>query len=165
MLRLMFEQQVAGTPASSTIYGDANATQGQRDMHWEVYPLSYNTPAPILVGGVTSSNTTGGEQINRANLNCDGSSSITRQSGSWVSSIGNISTGACAVTLASGVFSEIPTCTVSVIGALSGSNFVAVVNPTSTTNVSVDCTSMTSGSSTISDCAGYDFTMLCMGPR
>ncbi len=38
-LRLMYEQVVSGTITSSAIEGDANGSYGQRDIHWEVYPL------------------------------------------------------------------------------------------------------------------------------
>lgn len=38
-LRLFYEQAIGGTVASSVITGDALASTGQRDIHWEVYPI------------------------------------------------------------------------------------------------------------------------------
>lgn len=41
-LRLFFEQEVGGTVTSSLITADQQGSSGQRDIHWEVYPiLSY----------------------------------------------------------------------------------------------------------------------------
>lgn len=40
VLRLFYEQAVSGTVNSSGIYADAAANQGQRDIHWEVYPIN-----------------------------------------------------------------------------------------------------------------------------
>lgn len=48
-IRLMFEQAGTGISGSS-IYGDANTNLGQRDIHWEVYPMNQGVPAPILYG-------------------------------------------------------------------------------------------------------------------
>lgn len=42
VLRLMYEQTAAGSITANVITGDAEALVGQRDIHWEVYPiLSY----------------------------------------------------------------------------------------------------------------------------
>lgn len=38
-LRLMYEQDTTGTINSNIILADAVSTVGQRDIHWEVYPL------------------------------------------------------------------------------------------------------------------------------
>lgn len=38
-LRLEYEQFVSGTTASNLVVGDANASYGQRDIQWIVYPL------------------------------------------------------------------------------------------------------------------------------
>jgi len=54
VLRLMFEQNVTGTPSQSVLLADLAANNGQRDIHWEVYPINQGIPAPILVGSVVS---------------------------------------------------------------------------------------------------------------
>jgi hypothetical protein len=53
-LRLMFEQAVVATVASNVIVGDAGASVGQRDIHWEVYPINQGAPTPLLVGSIVS---------------------------------------------------------------------------------------------------------------
>jgi hypothetical protein len=106
--------------------------------------------APILVGSVTS-NASGAERIERALLNCDAASSITSQSGSWLSAIGNRSTAACSITIASGIFSDTPTCTFT-------------VKATAVQATAVNMTSVTAGT-VYGASADYDGYLICMGPR
>lgn len=122
-------------------------------------PRTQNIPAPILVGSVTS-NSSGAERVERANLNCDASSAITAQSGTWVSSIGNASAGACAVTLVTGMFSATPSCVASSSTSSGGDPLILGVTASSATAVSVDCSDNTGA-----DCSAYDFEIHCMGPR
>jgi hypothetical protein len=164
VLRLMYEQLKAGTITSSQVKADASGTVGQRDIHWEVYPINQGIPAPLLVGSVTS-NTTGLERIERAELNCDGSSSITSQSGSWISSIGNIGSGRCTVTIASGIFSSTPVCVATVKAATTTFLLGTQISPTSSTSFTVGATYITGGSATVTATTGDDFDVICMGPR
>ncbi len=39
-LRLMYEMAVSGTPSAPSLLSDGGASAGQRDIHWEVYPLN-----------------------------------------------------------------------------------------------------------------------------
>jgi hypothetical protein len=72
---------------------------------------SGNQRAPTLVGSVTS-NATGAERVERASLaSCTGSPcTITKQSGSWLSSVTRSGAGTYAYNIASGTFSDTPTC-------------------------------------------------------
>jgi hypothetical protein len=38
--RLFYEQLVSGTVGGSNIYTDASSSRGQRDLHWEAFPLN-----------------------------------------------------------------------------------------------------------------------------
>lgn len=149
-LRLMFEMLVGATVSNAGLWMDAGASNGQRDVHWEVYPINQGVPAPVLVGSVTS-NSTGAERIERAKLNCDASSSITSQSGTWLTAIGNRSTAACAITIATGIFSATPTCTLTVEAA------------------TVQATSVVMSSATAGTVYGassdYDANLICMGAK
>jgi hypothetical protein len=109
-----------------------------------------SAPAPILVGSVTSSSP-GAERIERADLNCDATSSITSQSGSWLSAIGNRSTAACSITIAAGIFSATPTCTFT-------------TKATTVQATAVNMTSATAGT-VYGASADYDGYLMCMGPR
>ncbi len=150
VLRLMYEQTVTATVSSSLILADAGANEGQRDIHWEVYPINAGYPAPVFVGSVTSGSS-GAERIERAELNCDAASSITAQSGSWLSAIGNRSTAACSVTIATGIFSATPACT-----------FTAKAATVQATSVSMS--SATAGT-VYGASADYDGYLICMGSR
>lgn len=117
MLRLFFEQEiVVPSILGSSILADASAAIGQRDIHWEVYPITQSIPAPLLVGSVTS-NSTGLERVERAyvhngsNSNCTTSPcSGVSQSGSWLTSVTRTGTGDYTLNIASGIFSTTPFC-------------------------------------------------------
>lgn len=158
-LRLMYEQSVTATVSTNTIRGDAAANNGQRDIHWEVYPINQATNFPSLVGSVTSSST-GQVRTEVANINCDAGSAITSQIGSWVSSIGNISGGACAVTLATGAFSSAPYCFAVDNSGFSTTGKIYSAQTTSATALSVDCEDDASGA-----CSSFDANIQCIGPK
>lgn len=115
--------------------------------------------APTLIGSVTS-NSNGAERIERAQLTCSASSSITRQSGTWLSTVGNLSSGVCSYTLTSGAYSDLPTCTIS------GNNNVIIstaewkVFPVTATTGSIVCTSGNAACT-----GGAAVNLICMGPR
>jgi hypothetical protein len=162
-LRLFFEQEVAATVTSSEVLADAGASSGQRDIHWEVYPIDVQAQAPTLVGSVTS-NSTGAERIERALITCSGASSVNSQSGSWISSVGNISSGVCVLTIASGIFSATPVCTANYGSTGSTDTIGTVVSAASATSVSVGC--RYHSASTSSACpSGSAFYVICMGSK
>lgn len=157
-LRLMYEQGV-GSLTSSSVIADANASYGQRDIHWEVYPLNYLVNAPILVGSVTS-NSLGAERIERITIaessSCTSNPcTITRQSGSWVSSVSWNSTGDMTLNINSGIFSSPPTCT----GSSSQLGFTIGTTPTTTSfNYVTRNSAATPGASS-------NINIVCMGPK
>jgi len=158
-LRLFYEQLASGTVTKSFINADSSAAVGQRDIHWEVYPLSFQTPAPILVGGVTSSSTSA-ERIERARINLSGASacSIVSQSGSWISSV-SATGGNCTVNFTSGTFSSAPNCSCNVAPNATNS-WCRGANSLPT---------ITSGQFTSRDTANnlvaQEFDLVCTGPR
>lgn len=93
-----------------------------------------------------------------ATVTCSSSSSIDRQSGNWISSIGNISAGLCNITVASGVFTNYQNC----VGSGNFSNITGPMSITlgvaSATSLSVDCYSN-------ADCSTYSAAIVCEGPR
>lgn len=120
---------------------------------WKAPIVGWKAPsgaAPILVGSV-SSNTSAQERHERAEINCDASSSITSQSGSWLSAVGNRSSTACTITIATGIFSAAPACT-----------FTAKATTVQAT--SVNMTSATAGT-VYGASADYDGYLNCTGPR
>ncbi|MGL4556280.1 MAG: hypothetical protein ACRCV5_02170, partial [Afipia sp.] len=165
-LRLMYEQDVSGTIAGSSIVTDANANVGGRDVHWTVFPvgMSYNTP--IFPGSVTS-NSSGTERVERARVGgstndttvCSSSPcTIHRQSGAWLTSVSRGGSGSYTLNIATGIFSGPPTCTFN--PANNASLFATSAGTTTAT--SVGFTSAVSSTGTVTDTY---FDVICMGPR
>lgn len=61
-IRLMYEQE-AVTAQNSSILADASAANGQRDIHWEVYPINYLSGAMPIYKGMVTSKTSGRQRI------------------------------------------------------------------------------------------------------
>lgn len=141
-----------GTPRTGTQTHPANisalyciVTNGQK-------------PAPLLVGSITS-NTTGLIRMESATFTCSSSSAITRQSSTLVSSVGNISAGACSVVLDGG-YSVTPTCVGSSPSSDSSDPLDIMINTSSTTAMTVDCATNAGA-----DCTGYIVDIICIGPK
>jgi hypothetical protein len=149
--------------ASNTVTIAGNAANAS-SLEWSIFAMDQAMNAPVLIGSVTSG-ASGAERIERAKINCDSSSAILSQSGSWITAVGNIASGACAVTIATGMFSAAPTCTLTANAATysapSGSQPVmAFGSATTTTALSVKAISDASGIST-----AFDVDVICMGPK
>jgi hypothetical protein len=164
-LRLMYEQSVTGTLNSSIIVADADTNNGQRDIHWEVYPIGQNFNAPNLVGSVTS-DSSGAERVERVKVedsssdsNCTTSPCVTKlESGDWVSSATRGSTGNYVVNFNSGIFSASPVCTCSAMSFGTGSRTCTTYQAT-TSSVQV---AVHNGAGTAVD---GSISLICMGPR
>jgi hypothetical protein len=96
------------------------------------------------------------ERVERARLDCDSSATILSQSGSWISTIGNISGGGCALTFTSGYFSVAPTCIVNNENA----DYFASMQSSTTSGVTI-----TSRDYNGSNATAWTAQVVCMGPR
>jgi hypothetical protein len=158
-IRLMYNQTVAGTPNNVIFL----ASTTDKRPKFSVKQLTVPYPMPILVGSVTS-NSSGAERIERATILCGAASAITSQSGSWISSVGNLSSGNCTITLASGIFSSSPSCTIS--GNVAGSNMATIsqILVSSATSLTARCHFNSAGTET--NCgADTSMNVICMGSR
>lgn len=145
------------TPGTTTYNSNINSVPV---IEWSLEQIDQTIPSPVLTGSVVS-NYSGVLKEIHANLNCDASSAITSQTGSTsngVSSIGNVSGGACAITLASGTFSTTPYCYVSPNAAFASVGLILSIASSSSTALSVDCEDDASTA-----CTSYDFNLLCKG--
>lgn len=159
-VRLMMEQAVTNTPDTSVVLADAGANNGQRNVHITVKPVTAALPAPLLLNSVINS-ANSVTRVEAARLNCDSGSSIIAQQGSWITSIGNVSAGACAVTITSGIFSAAPYCTVTnETGASSDPQVIGLTTAPTSTALSVDCADNAG-----TDCTAYDFEVICVGAK
>lgn len=101
---------------------------------------------------------TPGVKTRVANIDCDGGSSINSQIGSWVSSVGNISGGACAITLNAGVFTQTPYCFAQYNEGFGAVGRILSLQASSATSLTSDCEQDES-----STCSDYDFFLQCIG--
>lgn len=125
-------------------------------VEWTIINLAQSFPAPLLIGSVTS-NTSGLERIERATVNCGNSgSSVTSQSGNWVTISNGGGAGACTLNFS---FTSTPTCSVTVER-----------NPIPTSQTWGTITSISSTSAVLQrtvnavDLNG-SLQVICMGPR
>lgn len=134
-----------------------HATPATRSINWTIFQIDQQFPMPTCVGCVGSSATASSVKLASARLTCSAGSSIVAQDGSWVSSIGNASAGACAVTISG--FSVAPVCTLAnETGASSDPQVIGFTTAPTTTALSVDCADNAG-----TDCTSYTFDVICVG--
>lgn len=160
MLRLFYEQSVSGTLSSVTVQGDASASIGQRDIHWEVYPLNYLSGASPIFKGMVTTGSSSPYRIEYAKVapSCS-STPCTIAAGNdsgWLTSISWTSTAAYVANIAAGVFSSAPACTVTTQGAAVATS---IVSPTTTTTFPF----ITVNSAFAQTASG--FNIICIGPK
>ena len=103
-----------------------------------------------------------------AQLLCGGTSSVSNQSGNWLTTLGNFSGTGCVVNMASGIFySTAINCTAEIYGAGTGNAiyFTSVSPPSVPTNFLLYGAIMSSGSNTVSPFSNFGVEMTCRGPR
>jgi len=169
-LRLNYTQSTTATITSNIIMADAaGGGAGNRDIHWEVYPLTQNFPAPLLVGSVTS-NSSGLERVERASFGgstvdnsvCSSSPcTIWRQSGAWLSSITRNTTGSYSPVINSGIFSATPSCSFTCGAATTTTIISSIYNVSTWSSTSVSIGTV-NGSNVVSDA---ECSIICQGPR
>jgi hypothetical protein len=95
-------------------------------------------------------------------LNCSATSSITGQDGAWVSSVGNISAGACSINLASNKFlNNNYRCSLALIDSVTTPLAAPRISAKTTSAITMSC-SANSGGSTVA-CTNYTVDLSCTG--
>jgi hypothetical protein len=145
--------QIQGKVSSgATCIVNGSATDGTGP-NFALIPLSPSITMPNLVGSVTS-NTTGSERIERASISYfNPTPTVARQSGTWIDTVTESSTGLTRITYKTGIFSGNPSCTCSAEDTLcqistNNSSYVDVI------------TADFAGAGDVSD-----YEIICMGPR
>ena len=126
---------------------------------------SVQLSSPSRKSGSVSSNSSGLERVERATISCSSGSSVTLQSGNWITAVGNVSSGNCGITIAAGIFSGTPSCTSTMNAAYATLNVGSWAVGNSATSIDVGCRYNTSGSTTVTDCSNNPINIICMGPR
>jgi hypothetical protein len=129
---------------------------GSAAIQWMIFQKDTGLPAPLLVGSVTS-NTSGIERIESGVITSP--TTITSQSGSWISSVTNGSTGNYSVNFTAGMFSAAPRCLSSGSAAL---YHCGIAGAATTSAVNVACRDITTAGAPL---VNSNFNIHCMGPR
>lgn len=154
-LRLMYEQVVTGTGLESSVLADASSTEGQRDIHWEVYPTDQQFSTPVFVGSVTSPGDVATKFV----------SAKVGATGTVSNEIGDPFNGDCTnanpavCTFNTGLFGSAVNCSVSVAGMAANSCWCGLDSDPTTTSVSVKCNTDSGSSCSVGD----NFNILCHG--
>lgn len=98
------------------------------------------------------------ERTTRLKISNSGTPTITSQQGNWVSSLSDGGTGVTTINIPSGVFSAIPTCSVTITNSGGTSTRYCNIQSMSTTAITEYCFSSGSASDENND-------VLCKGPR
>lgn len=144
-----------GGGGTTHVSGLSNASLTVNDPFFDVV-VSENALNVGVSGSVLSYGPT--ERVERAKVTCSGSSSIVSQSGTWLSSVGNVSSGTCAYTIAAGIFSGEPACHFQEIAGAGAFYF----HTAAATTTSLSIRGVTDSGTNITAATGY---LLCMGPR
>lgn len=146
--------------ATVTIGGGSSTTSA---VEWSLIDVSTSASAPLLTGSVTS-NSTGLERIERAALTLNGGCSITRQSGSWLSACANSSTGDYTMTIASGIFSAVPSCVFTGPGGAAANGVISVLNYSRVSSGTWEFLTVDAAGTQVNGAGGV-WDVVCMGAR
>lgn len=145
----------AGTTAPVRLIGRIKSTQTTAGT-WASTPSEISN-IPFAMSHMASAAPIGW-RVETVSGTCSGSSSIARQSGSWVSALANQSSERCTVTISGGIFSDTPICVASNNNSADGK--IVDVDLQSSTSVRVGCIGHAGGT-----CGTYGFSLICMGPK
>jgi hypothetical protein len=103
-------------------------------------------------------------KVGTANINCDAGSAITTNEDSMISTVGNISGGACAITFTGSYFSDTPICDVTFQNNSATMRSISYHTITSS-GLTTRCreAAATGSASTVQDCTTIDYTLICIG--
>ncbi len=150
--------QVRGKLITGNGTCDIVANAANADFEMRIIPLSQSLPRPFIASSVFAGRSSV-IKIGAAEVNCDGSSSLVSNADSMVSTVGNISSGTCSITLTTGYFSSTPVC----VGSWNntGSLQSILTRATSATALTMYSASVSAGS--VINSSAYDANIICIG--
>lgn len=160
MLRLMYEQFETTTITASSIVADESATQGQRDIHFTMWPLDLQYPAPVINNSVTTTNNDIARIISASFGTTNAGTVCSANPCTLFGEVGGAITldrdgaGDYSINIASGTFSSAPACSITVN---EGRDAGIDAAPTAT---QVDFKCRGNASATDADCYG---NIVCVG--
>lgn len=147
--------QLKATGGGTASIVPSNST-GADSVAWSIFQIDQALPAPLLVNSVVSNNA-GVEVFTRASITNPGSCSVVTQSGSWITGTTDPGAGECGLTISSGTFSAVPTCTCTAIQSVDA---MCIIEPGATTSL-ITVKNVTDTGAGIDT----DFNIICMGPK
>ncbi len=152
-----------GVKGAGATAGSGGGTAGGDGADGQIFVNEFygQTPYPLLVGSIIS-DASGSERVERAKINCQATTAVTLNSGSWVT-CGNISSNACTCTITSGIFSSTPVCVGSPDNQNNGATIGNQVQVTSSTSFII--TGVHNIGGTTSAETNYIYNVICMGPH
>ena len=163
-LRLFYEQSVSGTATVSDLRIDRDpAGFGDRDMHITVRPWNQSMPAPVFTS-LQNNMKAGANGIRTftAYIANAGTPSISRQDGSWISSVTDNGVGDVTVNFAGGTFSANPNCQLTCYNTAGAGCGISAIN---TTPASSSLLRTIIFSTTTAAAIDRDFYISCTGPQ
>ncbi|MCH8156180.1 MAG: hypothetical protein IID18_00245, partial [Nitrospinae bacterium] len=156
VIRLMYEQDLSNSPVvNNQLVLDRSATLGQRDMHFTVKPLVQNIPAAVFNNAVTAPSGVGQKMVS-AYIEDAG---VVSQSGNWISSKVNDSSGKDTINITGGTFSSAPACTISTVNPSVARSCHIDAIPTASVIKTICCDT---DAGTVTD---LRYSIICMGDR
>lgn len=151
----------AGTINTHELFATTTGATGNLNVKITARPWNQNTPAPVLIGGVMNSGS-GQYYVEGGNVTCSSSSAINSQvaGSNLFSSIGNVSSGACAITFGRTLPSANYWCTATGTSANSTPRAFAIPAK-STTGLTIDGIVV----ATAADITTEAIDILCLVPR
>lgn len=162
-IRLMYEVFVAGTVTTNVLALDASASVGQRNGLFTVEKIAPGIQNPYLVGSIQT-DASGVFKQYGATITCSATSSIDAQSATWLSSVGNISSGACAVTFSGTPFSSSSYyCSMLSHGSTTASFSFPKISSKTTSGFTL--TGVTQNGATTGAATDATYDLICFGPK
>jgi hypothetical protein len=131
---------------------------GGHAIEWSMFYIDQQLPMPLLLNTVTSSSS-GVEVVNRLFVTNSGTPTISKQSGSWVSSLTDNGTGDTTVNVTAGTFSDVPSCTCNALENVANPGVICTFKTISSSALRV----YTAG--VAPSALDRDFNIICMGPK
>ncbi len=155
--------QVRGKLITGNGTCDIVANAANADFEMRIIPLSQSLPRPFIASSVFAGRSAV-SKVGVANINCDAGSAITTNNDSMISTVGNISAGACAITFNTGFFSSTPECFITMQNN-SATMRSMTYHTASTSGVTTRCreAASTTSATTVQDCTAIDFILMCIG--
>lgn len=146
--------------STSTAIISQNSTKGH-SVDWTIFQVDQSFPMPLIANSVTT-NSSGVESLQRATITNSGTPAVSSQSGSWISSITDNSTGNMTLNIDSGIFSSVPSCVCSGQNSAAVDEIICMIDKQTTPSTTAIRLYTQNDAGSAQD---SDLNVLCIGPK